>query len=317
MSSKLNTIAVEIRAHLVTAAQSYMAVGSLLTEARADFQKATEFYKWAEAEVSLKKAMVCKLMQVHKEFGSETDLHVLSYRALATLIGADEEVVEVTKAVVKAGESITEAEIAELKGEEPKAPSKAKESNTLDAKVLDKEVKKLKEANKLATQKAEAALSKSNEAKDKAIKEARTAFSELEAAKATIAQQAARIVELEAALEVFRNAAKAEPVEVPVADEVVDDSDLTPPWEEQASDEPTTGDSFFSDLEEIQDEMDSALVAFAEHYNNLLAVNPRAMVANTEEAAELAGFTVVGKGHKALFLMGNKSYSPKELRATR
>lgn len=111
------SVAVEIHALLETIGDSYLKVGALLNEGRADFENQKEFLEWAESEFSIKKAQCYNLMNVARVFGEDKRFTGVSMRVMLALIPlADEaEVMEKAAALADAG-TLTTTAVNELLG---------------------------------------------------------------------------------------------------------------------------------------------------------------------------------------------------------
>lgn len=291
----LNTIASNINSLVQTMVSSSIQIGELLTIAREKFDTAQLFLDWAEKNVGFKKAYAYRFMAIYKEFGDKPYAQEMSINALTALMGASADVKQVVEAAVKNGETITKKDVEEIKkeaGDElPEAPKAPKEPVELDAKKLAKELDKASKTLEVEKQRHSVQIEKAKLAKDEAIKASRKAKTELEKALDVIEKQAAeiaakdaKIAELEAALE----AAKQAPVE-PVDTLTVELAEMLEVAEQAADDLPWETD--------IDAEADK-LEAFENAYIELLAANPRAVVKNTEAAADKAGIEMEGKKFK-------------------
>lgn len=111
------SVAAEIHAILDDIGSAYMKIGSLLAEAREDFEDQKAFLSWAEAEFSIKKAQVYKLMSVAKFFGDDKRFEGVAMRVMLALVPmADEaEVMEKAAALAEAG-TLTTPAVNELLG---------------------------------------------------------------------------------------------------------------------------------------------------------------------------------------------------------
>lgn len=88
--TRLQEIEQEIDQQLAAAARSFLKIGELLTESREEFERQTEFLEWAESKFNLKKASVFGMMQVYREFGSDSRFAGTPWTVLRQLIGAPE-----------------------------------------------------------------------------------------------------------------------------------------------------------------------------------------------------------------------------------
>lgn len=124
-----DSVARDIHALLETIGDSYIKVGGLLTEARADFENQKDFLEWAESEFSIKKAQCYNLMNVARVFGADSRFTGVSMRVMLALIPlADEaDVMEKAAALAEAG-TLTTTAVNELLGK-PKAPIKLVQSD--------------------------------------------------------------------------------------------------------------------------------------------------------------------------------------------
>ena len=111
------SVAAEIHAILDDIGSAYMKIGGLLAEAREDFEDQKAFLSWAEAEFSIKKAQVYKLMSVAKCFGEDKRFEGVAMRVMLALVPmADEaEVMEKAAALAEAG-TLTTPAVNELLG---------------------------------------------------------------------------------------------------------------------------------------------------------------------------------------------------------
>ncbi|AIM51234.1 hypothetical protein phD2B_007 [Lelliottia phage phD2B] len=80
------SVAVEIHALLDNIGASYLKVGSLLNEARADFEAQKEFLAWAESEFSIKKAQCYNLMNVARVFDGNGKFKGVAMRVMLALV---------------------------------------------------------------------------------------------------------------------------------------------------------------------------------------------------------------------------------------
>lgn len=110
-------VARDIHALLETIGDSYLKVGALLNEGRADFDGQKEFLDWAEAEFSIKKTQCYNLMNVARVFGEDKRFAGVSMRVMLALIPlADEaEVMEKAAVLADAG-TLTTTAVNELLG---------------------------------------------------------------------------------------------------------------------------------------------------------------------------------------------------------
>lgn len=97
------SVALEIHALLDNIGAAYLKVGTLLNEARADFEAQKEFLAWAEAEFSIKKAQCYNLMNVSRVFdGSELDFTGVAMRVMLALVPFADDADIMAKAAEKA-----------------------------------------------------------------------------------------------------------------------------------------------------------------------------------------------------------------------
>ncbi|MGL5515065.1 MAG: hypothetical protein ACRDBM_17775 [Sporomusa sp.] len=80
------SVALEIHALLDNIGASYLKVGALLNEARADFEAQKEFLAWAEAEFSIKKAQCYNLMNVARVFEGDDRFTGVAMRVMLALV---------------------------------------------------------------------------------------------------------------------------------------------------------------------------------------------------------------------------------------
>lgn len=298
-SARLTILATEINSLLRTMATTAFELGSRLTEAREAFEKAGEFYAWADENCSVKKAYACRLMSVYKAFKDDADLSQQPITVLAALLAIKdeavrEEVKEVVKAVAGTDNPMTEKDVKEMA--EEIAPTEGKpEPKEMTVKQAEKLVEKAEKKAELLEQKLKSQAEKLNAARDKAIKDNRDLLKELEKAQATIDQQAARIAELEALL-----AGKSDESEEP--EEITQQADDDMPWADDEPEEENTADA--GDL----------LEAMKVIYDELNAANPRAMVNNTIIAAEQVGIIVHKQGRKQSFVIDGEEINGTDLR---
>ncbi|AFP33671.1 hypothetical protein POP72_009 [Pectobacterium phage POP72] len=104
-------VAVEIRAHLDSIGTTYIKVGELLNEARADFENQKEFLAWADAEFSIKKAQCYNLMNVSRVFADNKAFEGVAMRVMLALVPYADDAELMTKAaeLAQAGELDTAA----------------------------------------------------------------------------------------------------------------------------------------------------------------------------------------------------------------
>lgn len=105
------SVAVEIHALLENIGTSYLKIGALLNEARADFEVQKDFLSWAESEFSIKKAQCYNLMSVARCFEDNAEFTGVAMRVMLALVPhADSaEVMEKAAELAKAGELDTAA----------------------------------------------------------------------------------------------------------------------------------------------------------------------------------------------------------------
>lgn len=305
-SISLNEIVdrITVLSHVI--ATSSIEIGELLTVAKGKFGTTALFLEWAEKYVGYKKAYVYRFIAIYNEFGDKPFAKEMSVTALAALLGANADVVQIVEAAVNNGETITRRDVEEISAEasdEPQGASNlpAEQPVELDAKRLAKELDKAAKALEVEKQRHSVQIEKAKLAKDEAIKASRKAQTDLEKALDVIEKQAAelaakdaKIAELEAALE----ASKQAPVDTLTTElaemlEVAEQASDDLPWETE------------------EDKDADKVAAFETAYLELLAASPRAVVKNTDEAAKRAGIDKVGK-HYAL---GTELLTGAELRA--
>lgn len=134
------SVAREIRDLLDTVGTSYIKVGELLAEARADFDNQKDFLAWAEVEFNIKKAQCYNLMNVSRVFGEDKRFTGVPMRVMLALIPlADEaEVMEKAAALADAG-ALNTAAVNELLGKPAKpavAPAANEETKTSNTEAL-------------------------------------------------------------------------------------------------------------------------------------------------------------------------------------
>lgn len=135
------SVAVEIHALLETIGDSYIKVGTLLTEAREDFDDQKSFLSWAEAEFSIKKAQAYNLMNVARVFGEDKRFTGVSMRVMLALIpmADDAEVMEKAASLADVG-TLTTAAVNELLGKpvKPAKPANDVYSQVVESEAFDK-----------------------------------------------------------------------------------------------------------------------------------------------------------------------------------
>lgn len=116
------TVLIEIRNHLDNIGTAYLRVGSLLNEARADFESQKEFLAWVETEFSIKKAQCYNLMNVAKHFDGDDAFKGVAMRVMLALIPCTDDAELMLKAaeLAQAGKLDTAA-VNELTGKPQKA----------------------------------------------------------------------------------------------------------------------------------------------------------------------------------------------------
>lgn len=92
------SVAVEIHALLDNIGASYLKVGALLNEARADFEAQKEFLAWAEAEFSIKKAQCYNLMNVARVFEGNGKFEGVAMRVMLALVPHADDAIVMEKA---------------------------------------------------------------------------------------------------------------------------------------------------------------------------------------------------------------------------
>lgn len=85
MTPVREAVALEIRALLDTIGQQYIKVGTLLIEARQDFENQGEFLAWSLAEFGIKKAQCYNLMKIAKTFDGDKRFSTVSMRVMLAL----------------------------------------------------------------------------------------------------------------------------------------------------------------------------------------------------------------------------------------
>lgn len=93
-----DSVAVEIHALLDNIGASYLKVGALLNEARADFEAQKEFLAWAEAEFSIKKAQCYNLMNVARVFEGNGKFEGVAMRVMLALVPHADDAIVMEKA---------------------------------------------------------------------------------------------------------------------------------------------------------------------------------------------------------------------------
>lgn len=300
--TSLNTIATRINELTNLMALSGLEIGALLAAAKERFQTADLFLEWAEKETGYKKTQVYRFLQIDRDFGGKEWAAEMSTGALVALIGSSEAVKKVVETIVKSGENVTGQDVKDIKKEEagdslPEANTPPKvEVKPMTEKELTKALNKANKAAEIATQRHSVQIEKAKQAKDVAIKEQRKALTDLEKAQEVIAKLAAenetlkaRIAELEAV--------KTSAIETIMIDEIL----------EEVAQDLAADDMPWHDDVPAQD----VLATFEETYNELLALAPRKIVANTEEAAKQAGIKMEGKK----FMFDGDLLTGAELRA--
>lgn len=85
MTPVRESVAFEIRSLLDNIGQSYLKVGTLLIEARQDFENQAEFLAWAAEEVGIKKAQCYNLMKIAKTFDADQRFNGVAMRVMLAL----------------------------------------------------------------------------------------------------------------------------------------------------------------------------------------------------------------------------------------
>lgn len=106
MTPVRNLVAVEINSLLDTIGDSYMRVGALLNEARADFENQKEFLEWVDESFGIKKSATYNLMNVARNFSERKEFHGVSQRIMLMLIpfADDGELMDKAAALAAAGD---------------------------------------------------------------------------------------------------------------------------------------------------------------------------------------------------------------------
>lgn len=99
-----DNVAAEIKAHLDTVGTSYIKIGELLNEVRADFDKQSDFLSWVNDEIGIKKAQCYKLMNVARVFGEDDRFKGVAMRVMLALIPYVDDVGVMTMAASLAAE---------------------------------------------------------------------------------------------------------------------------------------------------------------------------------------------------------------------
>lgn len=119
-------VAVEIRAHLDSIGTTYIKVGELLNEARADFENQKEFLAWADAEFSIKKAQCYNLMNVARVFADNKAFEGVAMRVMLALVPFADDAELMTKAAELAqADALDTAAVNTLTGKPQKAQAPA------------------------------------------------------------------------------------------------------------------------------------------------------------------------------------------------
>lgn len=125
--TELERITAEINQTIAQQAKGYFGIGSLLIEAKEQFDKSQDFLKWAEESFGFKKAYVYRLMQVSQQFKAEV-WHKTPLRNLFTLAQqgtADD--IENARLFIEKGGELSLANLAViLDGQARTAPAPAK-----------------------------------------------------------------------------------------------------------------------------------------------------------------------------------------------
>lgn len=117
-------VAVEIHALLDTIGTAYLKVGSLLNEARGDFEAQKDFLAWAEAEFSIKKAQCYNLMNVARTFDGDDRFTGVAMRVMLALVAHADDADIMAKAAELAHDGkLDTAAVNALTGKPVKAPA--------------------------------------------------------------------------------------------------------------------------------------------------------------------------------------------------
>lgn len=115
-------VAREIRIILDDIGTSYIKVGSLLNEARADFEAQKDFLAWAELEFSIKKAQCYNLMNVARSFDGNEAFKGVAMRVMLALVPhADEATIMEQAAALALDGKLDTAAVNNLTGKPLKA----------------------------------------------------------------------------------------------------------------------------------------------------------------------------------------------------
>ncbi len=120
------SVAVEIHALLDNIGASYLKVGSLLNEARADFEAQKEFLAWAEVEFSIKKAQCYNLMNVARVFDGNDNFSGVAMRVMLALVPhADDADIMEQAATLALNGKLDTASVNAMTGKQKAAPANA------------------------------------------------------------------------------------------------------------------------------------------------------------------------------------------------
>lgn len=81
-----DAVCTEIKSLLETIGTSYIKIGSLLNEARPDFEKQADFLQWVNDEFSIKKAQTYNLMKVAQAFEDDKRFTGVAMRVMLALV---------------------------------------------------------------------------------------------------------------------------------------------------------------------------------------------------------------------------------------
>lgn len=314
----LTKIAEGIKTELNVMGKASMVIGGLLVDARGEFKNTKSFLAWAEAEVSLKKSSVHKLMNVYKAFGDCEELDTMSPDALALLLGetnSKEKNEVIAKAIAYFDEHNKCMTIKQVKEALDKASGKPSLSRNAENVSKPEATKPTKAANNTTTEPAAQPVIKPTESKEyldldkqfkkaeedkaKARKVAKEKADELELAKVKIAQLEADNASLLARIAELEAQATTE----------LSCDDL--PWETEEEEE-----TAMTEEGNIAPQSNTCptLQAFKTKYDELASVNAAKSVQNTIDAAVHAGISYQGEGRKLTFSYNEKTLKASELR---
>lgn len=168
--TRLQELELIISTELANAANSSIAVGKALAEAREEFEKQQDFISWAFDKFSIRKSQAFNLMNVAKNFGNDDRFTGVAMRVLNMLAGEPDDVIEKAAALAAQGKLDTPALKSIIGGKTEPAQTATEQKPATKQPEQAEEPEQLPEAAK-TTQGESAALAKLTAQLEKVLQE--------------------------------------------------------------------------------------------------------------------------------------------------